>query len=86
MWIKLDLSSFFFILIQFHSKKKNPKHLQIIYLFFLLKNVTEELPLLGLAGLYFLPVGSPVDEVGEGKFGPHVASELIWPQLAFTPH
>lgn len=47
------------------------------YIFFLLKNVTEEFPLLGLAGLYFLPVGSPVDKVGEGKFGPHMASKPI---------
>lgn len=65
----------------FHRKKKFTD-----YFSFLVQNVTEELPLLGLAGLYFLPVGSSVDEVREGKFGPHMASKLIRPQLAFTPH
>ena len=47
------------------------------YVFVLLKNVTEELPLLGLAALYFLPMASPVAVVGEGKFGPNMASKLI---------
>lgn len=49
---------------------------------FSFKNITEHLPLLGLAGLYFLPVGSSLYEVGESKFGPDVASKLIRPQLA----
>lgn len=44
---------------------------------FSFKNVTEQLPLLGLAALYFLPVGSYVYKVREGKFGPHMASKLI---------
>lgn len=71
----VDKTRFVFL---FFSAKKKPQNIYRLFnFFFLLKNVTEELPLLGLAGLYFLPVGSPVDEVGEGKFGPHVASELI---------
>lgn len=53
-------------------------------MYVLFKNVTEKLPFLGLAGLNFLPVGSSLHEVGEGKFGPHVTSKLIRPQLVFT--
>lgn len=41
------------------------------------KNFTEELSLLGLPSLYFLPVGFPVGKVGQSEFSPHVASELI---------
>lgn len=48
------------------------------------ENVVEKLPLLGLAGLDFLPVGSSVQKVGESELGPHVTSKLIGPQLAFT--
>lgn len=51
---------------------------------FLLKNVTEKFPLLGLSSLYFLPVRPPVYKVGEGELGPHVTSKLVGPQLAFT--
>lgn len=36
---------------------------KIIHMYFSLKNVTEKLPLLGLAALYFLPVSSSVYEV-----------------------
>lgn len=43
----------------------------------LVENVVEKLPLLGLAGLDFLPVGSSVHEVGESELGPHVTSKLI---------
>lgn len=53
---------------------------------FSFENVAEQLPLLGLARLYFLPVCSSVYKVREGKFGPHVASKLIGPQLALTGH
>lgn len=43
----------------------------------LIKNVTEEFTLLRLSGLDFLPVGSSVNEVGEGEFSPDMASELV---------
>ena len=74
----------FIVFIQLHIR--NNTYELFKYIFILLKNVTEEFPLLRLAGLDFLPVGSSVHEVGEGEFGPDVASELVWPQLAFTPH
>lgn len=48
-------------------------------MYFSFKNVTEQLALLGLASLYFLPVGSSVYEVREGTFGPDVSSKLIRP-------
>jgi len=51
---------------------------------FSFKNVTEKLPLLGLSGLYFLPVGSSEYKVGEGELGPNVPRKLIRSQLAFT--
>lgn len=51
---------------------------------FLFKNVTEKLPLLGLARLNFLPMGFSVDKVGESELCPNMPSELIGPQLAFT--
>lgn len=41
------------------------------------KNFTEEITLLGLPSLYFLPVGSPVGKVGESEFSPHMAGKLI---------
>lgn len=87
-WVKLNFNSahtqifsdFFLIYIQ--KKITTKQFFTNMHLSF--KNVTEKLPLLGLARLNFLPVGSSVCKVGESKFGPHVTSKLICPQLAFT--
>lgn len=65
----------FIVFIQLHIKNDTNKLFK--YTFILIKNVTEEFTLLRLAGLDFLPVGSSVNEVGEGEFSPDMASELV---------
>lgn len=65
----------FIVFIQLHIKNDTNKLFK--YTFILIKNVTEEFPLLRLSGLDFLPVGSSVHEVGEGEFSPDMASELV---------